>query len=142
MKQLKRKPRSIVALLFVEGFSSFCGFVGGIPLLLDPSGKMLGLPLSTLSSLPFHITDFFLPALWLFLVYGVGFALLTYLLWSGRLYSWSIAVILCVIWLGWITFEVIFIGPSPLILVWYFPQILALILLTWPGIRQALPSSH
>jgi hypothetical protein len=127
----------MVALLCAEGFSSFCGFVGGIPL-LDPSGKTLGLPLGILSSLPFHVNDFFLPALWLFFVYGVGFALLTYLLWLGRSHSWPIAVILCVIWLGWITFEVIFIGPSPLILVWYLPQVIALFLLTKPGVKQAL----
>ncbi len=121
------------ALIYVEGFSSVCGFIGGVPLLLDPSGKMLGLPLSILSSFPFQINDFFLPALWLFFVYGVGLALVTYLLWSGRKHSRSVAALFCTIWLGWITFEMVFVGPSPFIWVWYFPQVAALVLLLAPG---------
>jgi hypothetical protein len=32
---------SMTLLLFVEGFSSFCGFVGGIPPIVDPSGALL-----------------------------------------------------------------------------------------------------
>jgi hypothetical protein len=125
-------------LLFIEGFSSFCGFVGGIPLIADPSGALLGFPLGGtggLSSLPIPIRDFFLPGLWLFFVYGVGFAVVTYLLWSGRPRAWSLAFILCIVWLGWITFEVIFFGPNPLIWVWYLPQVAGLILLLWPNVR-------
>ncbi len=133
----ERRPRLTSALILVEGFSSFCGFVGGVPLLLDPSGRMLGLPSSVLSSLPFRVEDFFLPALWLLLVYGVGFAFVTYVLWSGRRRSWGIALVLCFVWLGWITFEVAFIGPSPFIWVWYLPQVAALALLVSPGVRHA-----
>ncbi len=137
MKPSGGRPRALSALIIVEGFSSICGFAGAIPLLLDPSGKTLGLPLSTLSSLPFQIKDFFLPALWLLFVYGVGFAILTWLLWTGRRHSWSAAAFLCAVWLGWITFEVIFIGPSPLIWVWYFPQAAALVLLARPAVRKS-----
>jgi hypothetical protein len=126
----------MTVLLFVEGFSSFCGFVGGIPLVLDPTGKLLGLPLRMLSSLPIPVHDFLLPGLWLLFVYGVGFTFLTYLLWSGRRYAWPLALVLCVVWLGWITFEMIFFGPSPLIWIWYAPQIAALILLLRPDIRR------
>jgi hypothetical protein len=117
-------------LLLIEGLSSFCGFLGGIPLIADPSGALLGLPLGgALSTLPAPIHDFFLPGLWLFFVYGIGFAIVTYLLWSGNARAWSLAFILCIVWLGWITFEVIFFGPSPLITVWYIPQVASLILL-------------
>lgn len=119
-------------LLFIEGFSSFCGFVGGIPLIADPTGALLGFPLGgteALSSLPIPIHDFLLPGLWLFFVYGVGFAVVAYLLWAGRPRAWSLAFILCIVWLGWITFEMIFFGPNPLIWVWYLPQVAGLILL-------------
>jgi hypothetical protein len=73
-------------LLFLEGFSSFCGFIGGIPLIADPTGGLLGSPLGgaqALASLPIPIHDFLLPGLWLFFIYGIGFAVLTYLLWSA-----------------------------------------------------------
>jgi len=119
-------------LLFVEVLSSFFGLIGGIPLIADPSGALLGFPLGgtkALSSLPIPIHDFLLPGLWLFFVYGIGFAIVTYSLWSGRPYAWSLALTLCIVWLGWITFEAAFFGPDPLILVWYIPQIAALTLL-------------
>ncbi len=138
MNRSQVDSRAFSALVVVEGLSSVFGFIGGIPLLLDPSGKMFGLPLSTLSSLPFHLDDFLLPALWLFFVYGVGFGVLTYVLWSRRRHSWSAATLLCAVWLGWITFEMVFIGPSPFIWVWYFPQIVALILLLTQGARRGL----
>ena len=55
-------------LLFVEVLSSF-GLVGGVPLIADPTGALLGFPLggtNALSSFPIPIHDFFLPGLWLF----------------------------------------------------------------------------
>jgi hypothetical protein len=133
-----RRPRSVTMLLLIEGLSSFCGFLGGIPLIADPSGALLGLPLGgtkALSTLPAPIHDFFLPGLWLFFVYGIGFAIVTYLLWSGNARAWPLALMLCMVWLGWITFEVIFLGPSPLITVWYIPQVASLILLLSHSVR-------
>lgn len=105
-------------------------------MLLDPSGRTLGLPQSTLSSLPFKLNDFFLPALWLFFVYGAGFASLTFLLSTNRSRSWHVALVLCMVWLGWITFEMIYIGPSPFIWIWYIPQVAALALLLMPSVRK------
>jgi hypothetical protein len=126
-------------LLFIEGVSSFCGFIGGIPLMTDPSGASLGFPLGgtkALSSLPFPIHDFFLPGLWLFFVFGVGFAIVAYLLWSANSRAWSVAIALCIVWLAWISFEVIFFGPSPFITVWFIPQVVSLILLLSPSVRD------
>jgi len=65
-----RRPRSrsTTLLLFIEGLSSSFGFLGGIPLIADPSGVILGLPLGgtkALSSLPIPIHDFFLAGLWI-----------------------------------------------------------------------------
>jgi hypothetical protein len=131
-------------LLFVEGFSSFFGFVGGIPLIADPSGELLGSPLGgtrALSSLPIPVHDFLLPGLWLFFVYGVGFAVVTYLLWLARPRALSLAFALCLVWLAWITFEMIFFGPDPLIWVWYLPQVAGLILLLSPNVRSSAHNS-
>jgi hypothetical protein len=133
-----RRPQPMTLLLLIEELSSLCGFIGGIPLIADPSGGLLGLPLGgtkALSTLPMPIHDFFLPGLWLFFVYGIGFANVAYYLWSGNAQAWSIALILCIVWLGWISFEVIFFGPSPLTTVWYVPQVASLILLLSPNVR-------
>ncbi len=126
----RRRTTSMMLLLCVEGFSSFSGLYGGIALIADPSGALLGLHPSILSSLPFSIHNFFLPGLWIFFVYGIGFALVTYLLWSGgKPYVWSLSLVLCFVWLGWLTFEVIFLGPDPLSEAYYVLQIAALFLL-------------
>jgi hypothetical protein len=135
---------SMSLLLFVEGFSSFFGFIGGIPLIADPTGALLGFPLGgtkALSSLPVSIHDFLLPGLWLFFVYGVGFAVATYLLWSSRPRAWSVCFILCMVWLGRITFEIIYFGLNPLIWAWYSPQVGALVLLLWPSVRSSASAS-
>jgi len=135
-----RRPRLTTSLLVVEGLSSLFGFSGGIPLVLDSSGKLLGVPVSVLSSLPFRVDNFFWPGLWLLLVYGVGFAFTTYLLWSGRPHAWSFALFLSLVWLGWITFEMVFIGASPLIALWYLPQGIALAHLIAPDITHGSAS--
>lgn len=114
--------------MIVEGLSSIFGFAG-IALIIDPTGKIIGLPLSLLSGIPLPIHDFFLPGLWLAIVYGIGFALTTYFLYTRKSFARSLAAFLGLVWLGWITFEMIFIGPSFFIAVWYIPQVIAFFLL-------------
>jgi hypothetical protein len=117
-----------VALLIVEGLSSIFGFTG-IALIIDPTGRIIELPESELSGIPIPIHNFFLPGLWLVIVYGIGLALTTYFLYTEKLFARSLAAFLGLVWLGWITFEMIFIGPSIFIAIWYLPQVIALFLL-------------
>ncbi len=136
---IEGRPRSITLLFLIEGLSSIFGFIGGVGLIADPSGALLGSPLGgtkALSSLPIAIHDFFLPGIWLLLAYGIGFAVVVLLLWSHSRQAWPLAFILCIVWLGWITFEVVFFGPDPLTTVWYIPQVAGLILLVNPKVRS------
>jgi len=134
------EPRSrlLLVLVVVEGLSSVFGFIGGIPLTIDPSGRLLNMPLSYLSSFPLPLHDFLLPGLWLLLGYGVGLSATAFLLWSRRPFAWDVAMALGVIWLGWVTFQVIFIGPVPIVTVWLVPQIVAVLLLLSPAVRGSL----
>jgi hypothetical protein len=116
-------------LLLIEGFTSLSGLYVGYELITVPSGTSLGLPLSLLSSFPISIRDFYLPGLWIFLVYGVGFALVTYSLLSGRRHGWPVALVLCLVWLVGLTFVVVYMGPNTFSEALYAPQVIALILL-------------
>ncbi len=116
-------------LLFIEGFTSLSGLYVGYELITVRSGASLGLPLSLLSSFPISIHDFYLPGLWIFLVYGVGFALVTYSLLSGRRHAWPVALVLCLVWLVGLTFVVVYMGPNTFSEALYVPQVIALILL-------------
>ena len=59
-----------------EAISAIFGFWVGIPLLIDASGKILGLGMNLLSELP--IKDFILPGIWLLVVYGFGCGIAAY----------------------------------------------------------------
>ncbi len=69
--------RVLVALAI---FDAIGGFVGGIPLLLDPSGSLLGLNVSMFPGIP--VSDFLLVGLWLTVIYGIGSCLVAFLLWQ------------------------------------------------------------
>ncbi len=109
------------------------GFVGGIPLLLDPSGSLLGVNVSMLSGLP--VRDFLLVGLWLSAVYGVGSCLVAYLLWRRHRWAFPLAAVGAAVWFGWIVFELILWGPSGFVVPWIVPPIAVFALLALPRVR-------
>ncbi len=121
------------ALLVVEALSATFGYVGGVMVFVDPSGKLYGLDV-TLAHLP--VKDFVLVGVWLFVVYGVGFSLATYALWSWKPRAWIAAVLLSIVWIGWIALETFLLGVSPFIDIWLVPPVLGLLLLFEPGLRR------
>ena len=56
-------------LIFLLGFLSLGALVGGGLLIIDPSGRLLGTPLSMLDTSPF--SNFLIPAILLFFVIGI-----------------------------------------------------------------------
>lgn len=63
-------------LIFLLGFLGLGAIFGGGVLIISPMGKLIGMPLSMLSSSPFH--TFLIPGILLFLVMGVFPILLIY----------------------------------------------------------------
>jgi hypothetical protein len=131
-----RTPRAFRALLGTEILSAIAGFVGGIPLTLDPSGKLLGMPLENLKGLPIH--DFLLPGLWLFFVFGVGLSVTTYGLWKRERWGRPLGLVLGVIWIGWMSFELYLWGLDAVVAVWLIFPLVALYLLMRKDTKEYL----
>jgi hypothetical protein len=127
----KARPVLVKTVVGLEIFGAVGGFAGGIPFLLDPSGKLLGWSTSALTSTPIH--DFFLPGLWLAGVFGVGGLLVSYWLWSGRAVGRPLSYLLGVAASVWIVLESVVFGLSPVLalfqLVFCGPMIASAILL-------------
>jgi hypothetical protein len=123
------------ALLVVEALCAVFGYIGGIMFFVDPSGRLYGLDVQ-LPKLP--VGDFLLVGVWLFVVYGLGFSLVTHALRSRRPWGWIGAVGLSAVWIVWIGVENYLLGVSVFINVWLIPPVMGLILLAWPGMRGRL----
>ena len=84
-----RAIRSIVfAILSLSLFLIGIGGIGGgVVFILDPSGGLMGMPLSYLDGLPLH--SYLLPGLWLLTVMGVGSLLILYGLWTRPAWGWT-----------------------------------------------------
>ncbi len=126
---------AVRALHAVEALCAFFGYLGGVMFFVDPSGKTYGLDV-TPAKLP--VSDFLLVGLWLFVVYGVGFSVVTYALRERKSWGWIGAVGLSFVWVGWIAVETYLLGVSPFIDVWLVPPVLGLVLLFLPGVRGPL----
>jgi hypothetical protein len=64
-----KRPPSAVVLYILQAFLGIGALAGGGALVADPSGDLLGMPLTMLSRSPF--SDFLVPGLLLFIVFGV-----------------------------------------------------------------------
>ncbi|HZD34272.1 MAG TPA: DUF2127 domain-containing protein [Nitrososphaeraceae archaeon] len=128
------QSRTLKAVTIVEILSAIFGFWGGIPLLIDPSGRILNLEMNLLSGLP--ISDFLLPGIWLFVVYGCGCSLAAYGLWTHKRWGWQLAILISFIWISWVAFELYFWGMSWLVWPWLIPPVIALLLLSRCELRK------
>jgi hypothetical protein len=129
----RERPLALYPLLLLIGILSVAGFGGGWSLMTDRTGASLQVDLAWLDHTP--VSDFLLPGLFLFLVYGVfGFVLMLGLWtrWSsgplmsldrstGRLWSWWGTLALGSILVAWIAYE-LFVIPD---LIWLQPALAA-----------------
>lgn len=125
----KKKPWSIYALMTLLLLLGLGGVGGGIALLADPSGAVLGLPEGLLDGL--FIPDFFWPGIFLITVMGFAPYGVYYAVWKGL--SWARTGVLAqgVLLIGWITFQFVLWGDPIFLQVLYLLWGFALIALVF-----------
>ncbi len=143
-----KRPLPLWILVLWLVFLAFGGLYGGITMLLDPSGALLGTE-EILPLLP--VPDFVLPGLFLLFVMGIApLALVFGLLarpnwpwagvltrWSGHYWAWTGTLALGVILLLWLTLQAVMIGFNTGIQ--YVMVVNALALLgsaLWPSVKR------
>lgn len=69
MGQLKKRPGAVIVLYVLQAFLGIGAIGGGVMLLVDPSGEMMGMPVSVLERSLFD--SFMIPGLLLLLIFGI-----------------------------------------------------------------------
>ncbi len=122
-------------------FLGVTALIGALPLIIDPSGALLRMPLSLLEHSPF--SDYLIPGIILLVADGLlSFLVLIFVLRRVPRCGWWIALQGCVLF-GWITIEVVMIRA----VVWahwvYWAVALVLIVCGWllrdEGVKLAEP---
>lgn len=144
-----KRPLPLWILLLWLVFLAFGGLYGGITMLLDPSGVLLGAE-KILPLLP--VPDFVLPGLFLFFVMGLVLLVLAFGLfarpnwpwavalscWSGHYWAWTGSLALGIVLLTWLTVQAVMIGLSAGIQ--YVMVVNGLVILgsaLWPSVSKA-----
>ena len=123
------KPSRVTKILLIMLliFLSLSGLFG-ILFLIDPSGEMVGMPIDLLDKLP--IDTFLLPGLYLFMVYGIGSAIIVYGLIRQRSWAPAAGLLLGLVLIGWVIGQIILWGTPVMLQYIYFSVGAAIFLLS------------
>ncbi|TDE17305.1 hypothetical protein [Dyadobacter psychrotolerans] len=144
--KLSNKQNLLISLL---GFLSLGAMFGGGVLIISPTGKLIGMPLSILAASPFH--DFLIPGILLFIVLGIFPMLLIFAL-SGKvesplaerfnifqdmIWSWSFCIYQAFALIIWIQLEMVFLHAVHWLHTFYmFYAIVMLLVALLPQVRD------
>ena len=120
-----RVTTTLLAILLV--FLSLSGLFG-IIFLIDPSGALVGMPLSHLDKLP--IDTFFLPGLYLLIVYGIGSAVIAYGLLRQLFWAPVAGLLLGLVLIAWVIGQIILWGEPAMLQYLYLIVGAAILLLS------------
>jgi hypothetical protein len=120
-----RVTKTLLVILLV--FLSLSGLFG-IVFLIDPSGELVEMPLSLLDKLP--IDTFFLPGLFLLIVYGIGSSIIAYGLLRQLFWAPVAGLLLGLVLIGWIIGQIILWGEPAMLQYIYLTVGLAIFLLS------------
>ncbi|MCU4718085.1 hypothetical protein [Halapricum hydrolyticum] len=98
------RPAILWVLLAVLGQLAVRAVIGGVALLMAPSGEIVGLSSVPLDRTPFG--DFLVPGIILFVVFGLVPAVVCYALYTRRRWGWTSSVGVAVAMLIWVLVEV------------------------------------
>lgn len=112
---VRERPFSLWLLVFLLSQLSVRAFVGGGALLMAPSGVLVGLPSGPLDNTPF--SDFLIPGIVLFFVFGVMPAFVCYGVFVNRQWAWLGSITVAFALLLWIIVETA-VGFSRITVYW------------------------
>jgi lysylphosphatidylglycerol synthetase-like protein (DUF2156 family) len=118
--EAQSRPFPVTILIVLLVTLGLGGLGGGIAMLIDPSGQMMGLPTDMLDGLA--ITNFILPGLFLILIMGISPMVITYGLWKRLPWTWMASLALGIILTLWICLQ---------IYLWGDPVAIQFIYLVW-----------
>lgn len=136
----------LILLLFIQGVMAL---LGGYKLIKDPSGSLIGMPITMLAHSPF--SNFLIPGIVLFFLLGVFPLVVICLLflkpqgkffsflnlYSDRHYSWSFSLYVGLLIILWIFFEVWWVGYThPLQIIFSFLGMLIIVLALMPSVKN------
>lgn len=111
MANNKSKPAGAYILLLLILFQGLSGILGGVGLVLDPSGKSLQIPISWLDNSPF--SDYLIPGIILLIILGVFPIVTLYRLWFNMKWAWLFAQVIGFALIIWIGVEILIVGYQP-----------------------------
>ena len=124
---MKTRPKILILLIVLLILLGLGGIGGGVVLLIDPSGEMMGLPPALLENAP--VSNYILPGLVLVGVMGIAPMMTAWGLWKRTPWAWSGAVIQSIVLIFWILFQ---------IYLWRNPIALQVIYLLWGVVMLGL----
>lgn len=142
-----KRPFTLWLLIFLLLLLALNGLGGGIVMLMDPTGNMLGVA-DVLPSLP--LSNFILPGLFLVVVMGLGPILLSYALiarpdwtwveplfqWSQYYWAWTATLGLVAVLAIWLGVEGLMIGMYPITYATAVVGLFLLLLALLPSVRK------
>lgn len=130
-----KRPIGIFILATLLILLSMGGISGGLSLMADPSGDLMGLPLVLLESV--NLQTYLLPSMFLFVVMGILPLVATVGLLRAQKSAWIVTVGLSILLILWICFQIILWGaPIPIQIIYLVIGVVLLGLCFIPSIRE------
>lgn len=134
-----RRPKTIIVLMVGLVFQGLSGVAGGLALVVDPTGAMIGLPAEWLAGSPFD--GYAIPGAVLLTLLGIVPSAVAIGVWMRRSWSWAASLLVAVALLIWLAVEVAVIGyhaQPPLQLIYGVVGALILGVTLMPSVRAHL----
>jgi uncharacterized membrane protein len=136
MKSLSdTRPIVVSILMILLVFLGLGGIGGGLSMLADPSGDLVGLPLVLLESV--SVQNFLLPGMFLLVIMGILPLVAVYGLWKGKQTAWIATIGLSILLILWICFQIYLWGaPIAIQIVYLMLGVVMLGLCFVPSVRS------
>jgi len=118
-------------------FQGLSGIAGGIGLVMDPTGRLIQMPLEWLKSSPFN--DYLIPGVILLTILGVFPLYVFYALLKKQRSAWFGSLFVAIALIIWIGVEILIIGyysQPPLQLIYLIVGMAILILVLLPSVQN------